>query len=218
MQQFFDMVTWILQHYLRNCSIWTVRHSRGSWSWRKFLKLRTQLLSCVSYDVGSGDKFFVWHDPWHPLGPLIHRFPRGPSTIGIPLEAKLSEVIDEDGWSWPLVTDIGHMEITELLPPLGNSDSITWTLVGRGFTTTDSYRLFQPLGPMVNCYGLLLGPFRIPHNSFILWLAISKRLSTLDRAWWTGPDNTCVYVLEERWRHMSTCSFSVNIIELAFGS
>ncbi|KAL0455495.1 UNVERIFIED_CONTAM: hypothetical protein Slati_0888700 [Sesamum latifolium] len=185
-------VTWILQHYLRNCSIWTVQHSRGSWSWRKILKLRTQLLSCVSYHVGSSDRFFVWHDPWHPLGPLIHRFPRGPSTIGIPLEDKLSEVIVDDGWYWPLITDIGHMEITELLPPLGNVDTITWNSTGRGFNTLDSYRLFQPPWPKVHWYVLLIGPFRIPHNCFILWLAILETLSTLDRAWWTGPDNTCV--------------------------
>ncbi|KAL0455256.1 UNVERIFIED_CONTAM: LINE-1 reverse transcriptase [Sesamum latifolium] len=97
-----------------------VRSNSGSWSWRKILKFRNHILSVVSYHVGSGERFLLWHDPWHPLGPLIHRFPRGPSVIGIPLAANLSEVIDEDGWNWPLFTDIGHLEITELLPPRGN--------------------------------------------------------------------------------------------------
>ncbi|KAL0455513.1 UNVERIFIED_CONTAM: putative ribonuclease H protein [Sesamum latifolium] len=74
-------VTWIRQHYIGNCSIWTVRQTGGgSWSWRKILRLRDQLLSYIQYQVGSGHKFWVWHDPSHPLGPLIHRFPRGPVT------------------------------------------------------------------------------------------------------------------------------------------
>ncbi|KAL0439731.1 UNVERIFIED_CONTAM: hypothetical protein Slati_2456100 [Sesamum latifolium] len=155
-----------------------------------------------------GDSFFVWHDPRHPLGPLIHRFPRGPSTIGIPLEAKLSEVIDDDGWSWPLVTtNIGHMEITELSPPLGNLDTVTWNSVGRGFTTTDSYRLFQPPGPKVNWYFYSLDPFASLviasscglrfWRDYLLWI----ELGGLDRI------TLVFYVLEERWRRMSTCYF-----------
>ncbi|KAL0455501.1 UNVERIFIED_CONTAM: hypothetical protein Slati_0889300 [Sesamum latifolium] len=164
-------VTWIIKHYLRCCLIWTVRSNSGSWSWRKILKLRNHILSAVSYHVGSGERFLLWLDPWHPLGPLIHRFPRGPSVIGIPLAANLSEVIDEDGWNWPLFTNIGHLEIMELLPPLGESDTITWRSVGRELFTTDSYRLFQPTGPKVPRYVLLLGPFRIPRERW-------RRMST----------------------------------------
>ncbi|KAL0451183.1 UNVERIFIED_CONTAM: hypothetical protein Slati_1096400 [Sesamum latifolium] len=37
-------------------------------------------------------------------------------TVGIPLEAKLHVAINEDGWNWPLITDIEHMETTEMLP------------------------------------------------------------------------------------------------------
>ncbi|KAL0455327.1 UNVERIFIED_CONTAM: Retrovirus-related Pol polyprotein from type-1 retrotransposable element R2 [Sesamum latifolium] len=55
-------VMWITNRYLRHCSVWTARVSSGSWSWRKILKLRSQL-----------------------LGPLIHRFPNGPRVTGIPL-------------------------------------------------------------------------------------------------------------------------------------
>ncbi|KAL0420603.1 UNVERIFIED_CONTAM: LINE-1 retrotransposable element O protein [Sesamum latifolium] len=139
----------------------------------------------------------AWVDVCKPLeeggqGPLIHRFPRGPRVVGIPLEAKLSIVIVEGEWNLPLITDIEHMEIVEQLPPLANSDKIAWNSVGRAFSISEAYHLFQPPGLMVYWHGLLRGPFRIPRNCFILWLAILERLSTLDKAWWTGLDNTCV--------------------------
>ncbi|KAK4381894.1 putative ribonuclease H protein [Sesamum angolense] len=51
---------------------------KGAWGWRKMLSLRHSLISHIHYCVGSGDSVSLWHDPWHPLGPLISRFPRGP--------------------------------------------------------------------------------------------------------------------------------------------
>ncbi|KAL0415699.1 UNVERIFIED_CONTAM: putative ribonuclease H protein [Sesamum latifolium] len=36
------------------------------------------------------------------------------------------------------------------------------------------------------------GPYRIARNCFLLWLAILEKLSTLDRAWWQGQDQSCV--------------------------
>ncbi|KAL0401921.1 UNVERIFIED_CONTAM: putative ribonuclease H protein [Sesamum latifolium] len=185
-------VTWIISRYLRCCSIWTVRGGGGSWSWRKILKLRHHLLGGVSYHLGSGEDIWLWHDPWHPLGPLIHRFPNGPRVVGIPLEAKVSLVIDDKGWNWPLITDIEHMDIVDRLSPLARSDMIGWKTEGGVLTTTEAYRLFQPLGQKVGWHALLRGPLRIPRNFFILWLAILERLSTLDRAWWLGLDSACV--------------------------
>ncbi|KAL0420749.1 UNVERIFIED_CONTAM: hypothetical protein Slati_3097800 [Sesamum latifolium] len=132
------------------------------------------------------------HDPWHPLGPLIHRFPNGPRVTGIPLESKVSLVINEHGWSWPLITDIEHMEIVDHLPRLEDSDGVRWNSTTGEFTISDAYRLFQPPGPTVGWHVLLRGLSRIPRNCFILWLAILERLSTLDRTWWTGLDSTCV--------------------------
>ncbi|KAL0455423.1 UNVERIFIED_CONTAM: putative ribonuclease H protein [Sesamum latifolium] len=109
-------VKWITNRYLHHCSIWTARVRSGSWSWRKILKLRSQLLGNITYHIGVGDRVWLWHDRWHPLGPLIHRFPNGPRVTGIPLESKISLVINEYGWSWPLITDIEHMEIVDHLP------------------------------------------------------------------------------------------------------
>ncbi|KAL0455458.1 UNVERIFIED_CONTAM: hypothetical protein Slati_0885000 [Sesamum latifolium] len=161
-------VMWITNRYLRHCSVWTARVSRGSWSWRKILKLQSEL-----------------------VGLLIHRFPSGPRVTGIPLESKLSLVINEREWNWPLITDIEHMEIMDHLPRIETSDGVRWNSTTGDFTISDAYCLFHPPGPTVCWHALLHGPLRIPRNYFILWLAILERLSTLDRTWWTGLDSTC---------------------------
>ncbi|KAL0420941.1 UNVERIFIED_CONTAM: hypothetical protein Slati_3117000 [Sesamum latifolium] len=138
-----------------------------------------------------GATLTVWQDPWHPLGVLIHRFPRGPQVIGISLETKLSVVIHNGTWNWPEILDIQHRDITDTLPPLERADRICWN-GSNDFTTMEAYHLFQPTGPKVNWSSLLLGPYRIARNCFILWLAILERLSTLDCAWWQGQDRSSV--------------------------
>ncbi|KAL0416477.1 UNVERIFIED_CONTAM: hypothetical protein Slati_3479600 [Sesamum latifolium] len=130
----------------------------------------------------------LWQDPRHPLGTLIHRFPRGPQIVRVPLDARLSQVIQDGSWNWPVITDIQYLEITEFLSSLEESDTITWNLSYRQFTNKEAFRLFQPPGPKVSWYVLLLGPYRIPRNCFLFWLAILGRSSTLDRALWQGSD------------------------------
>ncbi|KAK4384284.1 hypothetical protein Sango_3076200 [Sesamum angolense] len=77
--QTYIWVDWIIQIRLRDCSIWTVKDNKGAWGWRKMLSLRHSLVSQIHFCVGNGDSISLWHDPWHPLGPLISRFPRDPS-------------------------------------------------------------------------------------------------------------------------------------------
>ncbi|KAK4384052.1 Retrovirus-related Pol polyprotein from type-2 retrotransposable element R2DM [Sesamum angolense] len=94
-------VDWIIQVRLRDCSIWTVKENKGAWGWRKMLSLRQSLMAHIHYRVGNGDSVSLWHDPWHPLGPLISRFPRGPQLTSTGLLDKLSMVIKDGQWNWP---------------------------------------------------------------------------------------------------------------------
>ncbi|KAL0416278.1 UNVERIFIED_CONTAM: putative ribonuclease H protein [Sesamum latifolium] len=118
---------------------------------RRLEPLNRALMSRHLWDLIQCEDIWLWHDPWHPLGPLIHRFPNGPRVVGIPLEAKVSLVIDNRGWNWPLITDIEHMDIVDRLSPLARSDMIGWKTEGGVLTTTEAYRLFQPLGQKVGC-------------------------------------------------------------------
>ncbi|KAL0295587.1 UNVERIFIED_CONTAM: hypothetical protein Sangu_3193900 [Sesamum angustifolium] len=120
----------------------------GSWGWRKLLRLRSALLPYIDLKIGDGESFSLWHDPWHSLGPLIQRFPCGPSRTNIPAAATLSTVIVDGAWCWPLITDMECIEITHVLPTIHNgSDSILWR--GGDFSTKVVYDIFRSPGPKV---------------------------------------------------------------------
>ncbi|KAL2232502.1 UNVERIFIED_CONTAM: hypothetical protein Sindi_1430200 [Sesamum indicum] len=74
-------VEWLKQGRLHNTSIWTINEKGGSWGWRKMLRLRSSILPMTEFLIGEGRSFYLWKDPWHHLGPLIARFPRGPSLL-----------------------------------------------------------------------------------------------------------------------------------------
>ncbi|KAL2252866.1 UNVERIFIED_CONTAM: hypothetical protein Sindi_0081300 [Sesamum indicum] len=111
---------WLYQDRLRERSIWTIREHGGSWGWRKILRLRPFLRAIVDYQIGNGDRFFVWQDPWHHLGPLIERFPQGPRHLRLEESAKLSLVISAGEWQWPTITDLANYL------PQTNHGYLTW--------------------------------------------------------------------------------------------
>ncbi|KAL2243624.1 UNVERIFIED_CONTAM: hypothetical protein Sindi_0480400 [Sesamum indicum] len=177
-------VQWLYQDRLRDTSIWTVREHRGSWGWRKMLRLRPFLCSIVNYQIGDGGKIYIWLDPWHHLGPLIEQFPRGPNHLGIEESAKLNSVISAGEWEWPPITDFECLEITHNLPFIsGGEDRVVWRIDGGQPTTHALYRLFDPPEPKVGWSLLLAGSLKISRHSFILWLAILGKLPSTDKPW-----------------------------------
>ncbi|KAK4381857.1 putative ribonuclease H protein [Sesamum angolense] len=184
-------VRWIAHNHLRHKSVWTVDVKGGSWGWRKLLRLRSALLPYIDLKIGDGECFSLWHDPWHSLGPLIQRFPCGTNRTNIPAAATLSTVIVDGAWCWPLITDMECIEIIHVLPTIHNgSDSILWR--GGDFSTKVVYDIFRSPGPKVGWYSLLLGPCKIPKYSFVLWLAILEKLSTMDKPWLSHLGGVCV--------------------------
>ncbi|KAL0297831.1 UNVERIFIED_CONTAM: putative mitochondrial protein [Sesamum calycinum] len=194
----------------RHKSVWTVDLKGGSWGWRKLLRLRSALIPYIEFKIGNGESFSLWHDPWHSLGSLIRRFPRGPSRTNIPKETKLSAVLVDGEWSWPPIMDLECIEILHLLPTIHNgNDSILWR--GGEFNTKVVYDIFRIPGPIVGWYPLLLGPCKIPRYSFVLWLAILEKLSTMDKPWLSHLGGVCVFCGREVETHehlFFRCSYS----------
>ncbi|KAL2224881.1 UNVERIFIED_CONTAM: hypothetical protein Sindi_3121800 [Sesamum indicum] len=128
-------VEWLKQTRLHNTSIWTINEKGGSWGWRKLLRLCSSILPMTEFLIGEGRSFYLWKDPWHHLGPLIARFPRGPSLLGLDESAKLQVVINEGQWQF--------ME--------GMTGSTG------GFQRDDPLHNFCPLGPKVGWSSVLSG-------------------------------------------------------------
>ncbi|KAL0455384.1 UNVERIFIED_CONTAM: hypothetical protein Slati_0877600 [Sesamum latifolium] len=206
-------VDWIVHTRLRDKSIWTVTDDTGSWAWKKLLRLRPILLSNIQYRMGDGKRLLLWHDQWHTLGPLILRYPRGPQLTGTSSSHTLHIVLANGQWRWPPITDIAHLQIIHLLPPIQPwPDRVTWRSNGGTFSSSSTYDLFRPPGPKVGWSSLLFGSLKIPRNCFILWLAILRKLSTFDKPWLLHLGGTYVLCVDGQTKthdHLFfTCSYS----------
>ncbi|KAL0290785.1 UNVERIFIED_CONTAM: hypothetical protein Sangu_2559000 [Sesamum angustifolium] len=178
--------------------------------WRKLIRLRYALLPYIEFKIGDGESFSLWHDPWHSLSPLITRFPQGPGLTNTSVSAKLSVVLAEGEWRWSLITDMECIEIIHLLPTIHNSNgSIQWQ--GGNFTMKIANDILRIPGPIVGWYSLLLGPCKIPRYSFVLWLTILEKLSTMDKPWLSHLGGECVLCCREMEIHEHLffhCSYS----------
>ncbi|KAL2240827.1 UNVERIFIED_CONTAM: hypothetical protein Sindi_0723900 [Sesamum indicum] len=136
-------VEWLYQGCLQHTSIWTITDHGGSWGWRKILRLRMFLRIMVDHRIGVGRNFFLWQDPWHHLGPLCDSSPRGPRLLGLDKSSRLSMVIHEAVWQWPLITDLECLEITYVLPTIfGGEDRIIWRFENGRPTAQTFYEFF----------------------------------------------------------------------------
>ncbi|KAL0286729.1 UNVERIFIED_CONTAM: hypothetical protein Sradi_7141100 [Sesamum radiatum] len=158
------------------------------------LKLRPILQRGVTYKVGDGSSFSLWQDIWHVRGPLSLNFPRGPEVTGLPLNSKLSSVLQHNCWIWPASIDSDITEIMSQLPPTypSEADAICWNSTSGSFTVKSAILLIQPIATRVHWHGLLQGKFKIARHGFILWLAILEKLSTMDKPWVPGEEDFCV--------------------------
>ncbi|KAL0456437.1 UNVERIFIED_CONTAM: hypothetical protein Slati_0982900 [Sesamum latifolium] len=98
-------------------TVWTASLTSGSWSWRKMLRLRAVLLPHITFRIGDGTKFSLWHDPWHQLGPLISRYPLGPNVTGTHSADRLQRMIVDGSWRWPAIPGMGMGRSLTTCPP-----------------------------------------------------------------------------------------------------
>lgn len=92
--------------------------------------MREKYLPMLSFEVGDGRSIFLWHNQWHPRGPLLKFY--GPTILygsGTSTNAKLSTMIYNGYWKWPAARSRNHADMRSLLPniaPNGVSDTIKW--------------------------------------------------------------------------------------------
>ncbi|KAH7845388.1 hypothetical protein Vadar_001417 [Vaccinium darrowii] len=129
---------WVKSYLLKGRSFWEVKiPSNPSWIWRKILNLRPLVQHHIKTIIGNGDRTSLWFDDWHPLGPLAERF--GPRIIydsGLPRDAKVSAIIKNSKWAFPITQTIELNEVrssmSSLPEPNLTIDHHRWTLTPDG--------------------------------------------------------------------------------------
>lgn len=67
------------------------------------MKLRPLIMGAFQYFVGDGSSFYLWSEPWHPMGLIRHYIPRALLWSTIDVHAHLDTVIFDGDWDWPVV-------------------------------------------------------------------------------------------------------------------
>lgn len=142
----------------------------------------------IKHEIVNGFSTFLWWDNWHPNCPLLHTFGhRVAYDAAINLNAKVSTVIEGSSWLWPparsdnLVTV--KTDLFDYLLPMDNQQElVVWSLSSDGkFTVSSAWSYARAKKCSVDWFKLLWGPLFMPRFSFISWLAILNRLSTMER-------------------------------------
>ncbi|KAG8379340.1 hypothetical protein BUALT_Bualt07G0078200 [Buddleja alternifolia] len=110
-------VAWIQANKLGSKSIWNVKFATSNtWSWKRILKMKDLIQPHIKYSIGSGDRVWLWHDPWHEKGILSEQYPQGSIALGPISDCKLSRVILNYEWNWPMDNTTESIEISNTLP------------------------------------------------------------------------------------------------------
>lgn len=93
-------VAWINIYLLKQVSFWDVkRGSKGSWIWRKILKLRSIAATFLKSEIGNGLSTSFWFDTWNNLGCLFDIWGiTGPQQLGVPRNATVAAASATRGW------------------------------------------------------------------------------------------------------------------------
>ncbi|GKV30772.1 hypothetical protein SLEP1_g39552 [Rubroshorea leprosula] len=99
---------------------------------RKILELRQKARQLEKHIPGDGKDIFLWHDNWHPSGPLIEAYgARIVSDVAKPFQGKLAVVVHGNYWNWPPAHSLQLVQIHAALfdnicPQEGVRDAVVW--------------------------------------------------------------------------------------------
>jgi hypothetical protein len=157
------------------------------------LKIRELAKRLLRFKVGDGMKIFLWLDNWHPTGYLLDRFGyRAIYDSGFSIDAKLSNIIRNEDWFWPLARSEAIVEIQSSLPDiqLGGDDLPVWDSRNGKYSCAETWEKLRSRHPVVPWWKTVWFPMAIPRHSFFLWLVFKDAVVTRNKmsAWgYSGP-------------------------------
>ncbi|CAA7033781.1 unnamed protein product [Microthlaspi erraticum] len=218
-------VAWIKGKYLSSTPFWALNENNGAYSWmfRKVLKLRPTALHFFSIQIGNGDSSFFWWDPWSPFGCLYNFLGSdGPSRLGIPLLATVSELWLGSGWSLPPARTDKQVQLHSFMSTIHCSsatDQAIWGFEGKvfkDFSSKEIWNLIRPKKPEQWWSQLVWNKAGIPKHQTTSWLFVLNRNPTLDRvvSWGYDTEASCLLCgseQETRDHLFFECPFSTDV-------
>lgn len=218
---------WIKSNLLKKRNFWEVNEKSqgGSWMWKKMLKLRTVARNFHRKAVGNGSNTSFWFDNWSEWGVLADLLgDRGIIDLGIRREATVEEALNNTRRKHrhrrTILNDI-EKGLESLRNRQGTAvmDIDLWRRESGfkpKFSTMETWKLTRVIVAQCSWARCVWFAQATPKFSFMTWLAIQNRLSTLDRisSWDQSVDTTCILCRngqETRNYLFFECSFSSSI-------
>ena len=192
-------VSWVQHYLLRDSSFWDVKEDqKGSWIWRKLLKLRD-----IAYPfLKNGNAAFFWFDNWLDQGKLIDiTGDAGTIHLGVPRNARVGDIVSNGCWSirgrrgrlFPsLIRQINEAPV----PCSENGKDLTlWRhsddQFKDSFSTSETWQQIRYKREIVPWSKVVWFTHGIPRYSFMTWLAVKNMLSTGERMRNWGVNQHC---------------------------
>ncbi|KAJ6984025.1 hypothetical protein NC653_022290 [Populus alba x Populus x berolinensis] len=191
---------WVHSVLLRGRSFWEINlPSNPSWSWRKILQSREWCRGWFQTCIGKGTTTSLWYDYWLPEGKrIIDILPhRQLFTTRLAWTSRVLDIMHGDQWNFP-ASNPDLQDIWSAIsfnPKPSMEDHCVWKGHHSGtFTVHSAWELLRESRPENCMHHILWYKSHIPRQSFILWLASKKRLSTMDRLHNAGmlAHTTCI--------------------------
>lgn len=195
-------VKWIHTYRLKGRSFWDIKIPWDvSWSWRRLLQLREFLRPYIKSLLGDGSSIFFWHDTWlldRPFSATVTA--RKIADMGSTGTTKVNDCLVNGQWVWPrdLTRAIPKIRDVAIRYSVNRCDKVVWCSHHGVFLDFKMNVVWQDIRvrkPRVSWYQLVWYSCCIPKHSFILWLAIRRKLMTQDsmQEWQPGGDLKCVF-------------------------
>ncbi|XP_050238425.1 uncharacterized protein LOC126687917 [Mercurialis annua] len=195
-------VKWIHQNKLKNCSFWGIKANNDSnWIWRGLLSIRSDIRKMVSYSIGDGKLVNFWNDPWLQGCSLLEKFPRVKmKDANVSKTSCVADLWKNNRWNLPDPIESNTEEawsfIKENYKLRNTPDLVRWNMVkSHRFSISYTWNEMREQFDQVSWHRLIWNKHSVPRFSFLLWLAMRRKMRTKDRLfkWKVVEDEVCIF-------------------------
>ncbi|XP_024005015.1 uncharacterized protein LOC112082148 [Eutrema salsugineum] len=181
--------SWTRHYLLCHSLFWEIPEgSRGSWIWRKLLKLRPIAAPFIRHIIGNGESTLFWFDNWLNIGGLIDIIgDAGTRVLEIDRQAMVSAAVQNQTWRIHRCRG-EHLQAIlssiRSLPVPSASDGSNMVLLRHDineykehFSSRATWDQIREPRQTVWSNQLVWFSQAIPRHAFIVWLAVRDRLA-----------------------------------------